>query len=71
MDEYGNAMSLEDLHDDWDVDLTEIYNDAAYDQARNQAKKDIAQEEVVPTRVRRGLNNMGPDFEDKWGKYRV
>jgi len=72
------GMSVEDLWDDGDVDLTGYYNDAAEQQARMDMAEEVNEQEeqeeekpVVASRRSMHFTNTENNASSKWDKFKV
>lgn len=67
-------VTLEDLWDDDDVDMTGFYDDAAHRQAQKDIDMEMTEEpkDIIEQPTRRGMRfNNVPDVDSKWDKYKM
>jgi len=65
-------MTVDDLWDDNDADLTGFYNDAAEQQARlDIASEETEEEEEKTITTHTRFYNNTVEFESKWGKFKT
>ena len=67
-------ITLEDLWDDDDVDMTGFYDDAAHQQAQKDIDMEMTEEpkDIIEQPTRRSLRfNNVPDVDSKWDKYKI
>ncbi len=69
-------VTLEDLWDDDDVDMTGFYDDAAHQQAQKDIERETTEEprdvpEQLTNASRKLRFNNIPDMDSKWDKYKM